>query len=528
MTKTLFSLHRTLLRRVLKKEAAAWINIVVVWLYGWLSALGLGFAVYYAYLVDANHYALARPLAIGVLAYWMLSLLYPSSENQLTPAWFAALPVTAKDLMPGLMIAAIWQSRGLLVIVNSLMTFGFGAAALHEAGESVAIAVWACGVVLAGCLSIIGGEALSTVALGLPKGRGVKEKLGMVAGFGVMVAIMAFNLVVNNINPEADMSRFDRIMAWTPFGAGGGMAATAADGRWGMTAVQLVLAVVLLPAGIALWRRNIAQGLVTVTETGSAERLSTKGTVMVPGMPDSLTGSLASRQLIYFRRDRRLLVSLVTMPLFAAMFMVIGLANESNPLEWYGGFMVALFGVQILSNTLGYDGPGNWLHLVAGVDARKMLLSRVAAMAVIAVPMFVLIQMALGFFKDFNQTWISVSVICFAGMISGAGFGCLLSVFNPFPTARPGTNPYKDKSGYSSAAFITAFGSLLGVWLPLAPGIIMIMVAEKLTHSMVWYWSGIVLCLLLGVMVAVIGFRISAGRLEKTWPEIFGRVNRYV
>lgn len=528
MTRTLFALHRRLLRRLYRKEKSVWANIIIVWLYGVLSALGLQITMYLSIVDKGNFNSLGRPLLIGVLAYWVLCLIYPTPENQLTPAWFAVLPIRSRDLLPGLTIAAIWQSRGLLVVVNSAVTFGFAAAALLKSGHVVAIFCYAVGVIAAGVLSIIGGEVLATLALGLPQGRGLREKLGMLAGFGVLFVIVGFNFFVRYIDSVGDMSRFDRIAAWTPWGAGGGMAAAAVEGQWALVIVKFLIAIILIPVGLWLWNRNIAKGLVNVAETGSTEKLSTKGTVMLPGIPRTLDGALMSRQLIYYRRDRRLLMSLITIPAFAVMFMVLGLSDEHNPMEWYGGFGVALFGVQILSNSLGYDGPANWLHMVASVDPKRLMMSRIYAMAVIAVPLFLVIQTALGFFKGFSTTWFIMSVICLSAMIAGSGLGSVFSVYNPFPTARPGTNPYKDKSGYTAAAFIAVFSSLFGVWLPLLPGIVLMVIGEKMTHSAVMVGGGAVVCILLGIITAWVGVIVSAKKLARSWPEVFSKVSHYV
>ena len=99
----------------------------------------------------------------------------------------------------------------------------------------------------------------------------------------------------------------------------------------------------------------------------------------------------------------------------------------------------------------------------------------------------------------------------------------------------PGTNPMKDKSGFSVGALIMMLVSVLLVWLPLAPGIIMMIVGmnrddggvTRLSGLPTLFWAGVVLSVLVALVGLWLGHAAAAKRLEKRWPEIFAKVRNF-
>src|SRR5690625_4262920 len=63
-------------------------------------------------------------------------------------------------------------------------------------------------------------------------------------------------------------------------------------------------------------------------------------------------------------------------------------------------------------------------------------------------------------------------------MVSAA-LSLLLTAFNPYPVAPPGTSPWADKSGYSGGAFLAAFALMFLGWIPVAPGVVLFLLGYQ-------------------------------------------------
>lgn len=131
LTRHLIRLHLKMWRRSFKKDWVLIFNAGFMAFFGILGAIGLG-AFSYAMLTQ-EHEARILPLAMaaGALIYLLIVFVWPSPENHLTPQKFATLPVTERQLFPGLTCAAFLQSRALLSIACSLIMAGFGVAGIQ-------------------------------------------------------------------------------------------------------------------------------------------------------------------------------------------------------------------------------------------------------------------------------------------------------------------------------------------------------------------------------------------------------------
>src|SRR5699024_5956285 len=61
----------------------------------------------------------------------------------------------------------------------------------------------------------------------------------------------------------------------------------------------------------------------------------------------------------------------------------------------------------------------------------------------------------------------------------------LLTTYNPYPVAPPGTSPWADKSGYSGAAFVAVFGLMFLGWIPVAPGAVIFFMGQHIIGMMI-------------------------------------------
>lgn len=537
-TRALLRLHRVLWGRSFNGNPSQVFMVIFLLIYGILGCLGLGLSILVS-ADGADFRMMGLTLTAGTLAYWLLTLMWPSSENQLDPGRLATLPLPVRSMAPGLMWASVLQTRGALALVNSIITFAFGTGALAAAAGrgalfvplAAAVAGWAVAVALALPVTIMGGEAISSFGSAVGT-RTKKERLGLLGFLLFLAVILGFNVAASAGVDAELLARIGTVLSWTPLGAAGGIGVSVAYGRWLFAALQLVITLAGLRVGWMLWRAGLASSLKSIAETGK-DASTTRGTgqLLLPWVKPTVGGTLYSRGLRYWRRDTRFLYSAITMPILALFALMAGYlkhasggssSSGASGTEMYGAFLLATCAALNMANDYGYDGPANWVHMVAGVRGRTMIAARMAVATTMTAPLVLLYLILLGALEGFDSTWALLAVACPAGMLAGLGMGAYLSVANPFPTSRPGTNPMKDRSGYSSGAFIAMFGVLFGVWVPMVPGIVMMNIGGA------WFWAGAGLCAVVGVGGMLLGYRLAAQRLGQRWPEVLGKVRAWV
>ena len=70
-------------------------------------------------------------------------------------------------------------------------------------------------------------------------------------------------------------------------------------------------------------------------------------------------------------------------------------------------------------------------------------------------------------------------------LMVSAALSLLLTTYNPYPVAPPGTSPWADKSGYSGAAFVAVFGLMFLGWIPVAPGAVIFFMGQHIIGMMI-------------------------------------------
>src|SRR5699024_10095604 len=131
LTRHLVRLHLTMWRRSFKKDWVLIFNAVFMAVFGIAGAIGLGAFSYVMLAQEHEVRLLPLTMGAGALIYLLIVFVWPSPENHLTPQKFATLPVTERELFPGLTCAAFLQSRAVLSIICSLIMAGFGVAGIQ-------------------------------------------------------------------------------------------------------------------------------------------------------------------------------------------------------------------------------------------------------------------------------------------------------------------------------------------------------------------------------------------------------------
>ncbi|ANE04289.1 hypothetical protein ccrud_08780 [Corynebacterium crudilactis] len=525
MTRTLLRLQATLWRRAMKGNRATVVMMALVSLYSVIGLVSLS-AVLGVGLHQENTGILAGVVAIGTLAYCMAAFMWPSGEGQLDPVSFATMPVRAKQLIPGLAVSSLMQSRGITAVVCTVATTIVAAVFLPLSTLPILVLMMFVSLIT----TLLLGELLKAVASG-SSSRVSKDRRTMIASVAFVVFIIGYNLL---IGAEA-MSRIDalgRIAKWTPVGAGAGAVEAFAASLWSEAALLTVLAFAYVCAGVWLWLRLIDKALhAPLDQGGQGNRtkdmqVEGKRVLFLPMIPWSAGGAIFSRSVRYLFKDSRLMGSMIVFPLLGFLFIAQSFTVDFFMI-YVGLIMLAAFGGSIATNDFGYDGPSIWLNMVSGVKARTALLMRHWA-SMLPGGLTLLIYMVVTLVLADNKTIaVLLSFIGVGVFISGAAVALFVTTFNPYPTAKPGTSPWADRSGYSGAAFIGAFAALLLGWIPLIPAIVLGSVGYATEHM--WMLVlGEVLGIVIPVAVYLGAVQICSRRVERNLPEIFDKVKTHV
>ncbi|WP_293770537.1 hypothetical protein [uncultured Corynebacterium sp.] len=525
MTKTLLQLHRTLWARSFQANPSQYTIVTILVLY---AGIGLT-SVCTMVITDigsgtGSAHAATAGIALGMVAYAVLAMVMPAGENQLTPRSLAPLPVLFQDVRRASAATLVLTSRGLLCVGISAIYAVACTLQLRNVDATAAL-LFPVGVVLACVTTLLVGDCVALVGTTLAGLQGDKAKGAM--GLGGVVLVFGVLALQNYMAGGVPMGRIGAIAAWTPFGAATGWGTSLCDGHIAQAAAQLVLAVAYVIGLGVLWSWLLERQFKAPVLSGTAVKaVKSSGVHGLELGRWSARGPAAmefTRSVRYFSRDSRLIVNLVMLPvlgLFALWQVWRGLPEMA-----YG--VLAFFGViggLIASNDIGYDGPSNWLKMMAPVRPRVFLRARHWAMLTPAVIIQLVTVLTVVAVAPDRLIASCAGIVGLGMFISSATCGLLLSTFNAYPVAPPGTNPWLDRSGASGAAFLAAFIGFFAGWIPLIPGIIVIVVFMGNPVGML---GGAALAVAVAAGAYALALMICSRRVDARMPEIYAKVQRF-
>ena len=328
------------------------------------------------------------------------------------------------------------------------------------------------------------------------------------------------------------LDRIGRILGWTPFGAAPAVVASLLDGAYPAALGQLGVLAATLYLGFRGWLSTVARRLEAPLDAlrrdaaDEGKKKEPSATVLLRGLPYTPASVIYSRAVRYLRRDPRMLGNLVTYPVIALVLLVQGVLSDDSTML-LGMVVLALISGSPATNDFGYDGPAVWLHVASGVPARTVLLARHLASLTPMLVLLVLYDAAVILLADNRAVALLIAVASVGVVLSGAALALVLSTRNPFPTSRPGTSPWSDKAGFSGAAFVAAFASLLFGWVPSVPGAALTVFGYA-AGNLPLILAGLALSLLIPAGLYWLTLRLSVRRVETRMPEIYARVGHWV
>lgn len=525
LTRTLVGLKLRLVRNGLKRSVWKLVGLILGALYALgLVAMGIAglIALRFAPVVEA---AAATTLIFSLVTLgWMLfPLLLFGVDETLDPRRFALLPVRARELLPGFVLASLVGIPGVGTVVFSLGLLG----------------TWSRGVVtvLATCASIVLGvflcvlwaRALLTWLAALLAGRRSRDLtvvMFMVIVMGFSLGAQGVSLLTSRSDPAAllaSLRQVGTIAGWTPLGWVWAIPGAVAQGHWAAAGVRLVLSLALA-AGLAwLWRVRLDIALVTPAETGGDGRTVRSGIGRY--LPTSPAGAVATRCLIYWRRDPRYLVGAVAMVMLPVILAAGAMINSNgSPLILLAPLAVTMLGGSSIVSDVAYDNNALSLHVLTGTRGADDRLGRLITYLVIMIPLSLLTLGILMAVSDQWQYLPAVGALMIVTLLGGLGAGLWVGVYVPGKAPAPGANALSASSNGSLMAMVGLLASSVGmllVSLPTAAFIVAGLVTDQNWLTLV----ALPVAVVSGVLACWAGVRFGGRALDRRWPELLELVS---
>lgn len=540
-TKTLLKLHCKLWAHAFVGNLQMIIASVAVTITAVMGCIGLGFSSYGVLVNDEDPAMFVLTMGLGSVLYLAMSAIFPSEERMLDPRMFSSLPLTDRDILPGMVTAMFINSRAAISLVNTIIMATLGYLAFAEVASAGAGALWVLACVLQLVITLLAGEALAAALSSIA--TKFSELWGNVAGFVVTFGFLALyllpQLLTDGTDPTAAIKTSADILSWTPFAAAAGAAADMANIGGGGVGTGLAKGAICLVAILAvayIMRVAVKHDLNNPLPTQHATRAAKGDSLLLPRVPSSPIGALYSREIRYWRRDNRFMMSLMVVVVLCGLYLLMGMLDAANRwMLWFALFFVSLGPQQVAGNSLGMDGPSNWVHMVAGVRGKQIVASRSLSTVTVLVPIWLIVCIAAGAIDGFSATWLLVSLLTLGCILLASAMANFSATRFPAQTTAPGTNSFKQRNGGSNA-IVSALVTMLILTVSFLPGgllaLIPLAMADGAGNSIadipLLSWLGVLLHWVIVIGAAWFMNRRASRRLDLEWPDIAQKVQQYL
>lgn len=540
-TKTLLKLHCKLWAHAFVGNLQMIIASVAVTITAVMGCIGLGFSSYGVLVNDEDPAMFVLTMGLGSVLYLAMSAIFPSEERMLDPRMFSSLPLTDRDILPGMVTAMFINSRAAISLVNTIIMATLGYLAFAEVASAGAGALWVLACVLQLVITLLAGEALAAALSSIA--TKFNELWGNVAGFvftfGFLALYLLPQLLADGTDPTAAIKTSADILSWTPFAAAAGAAADMANIGGGGVGTGLAKGAICLVAILAvayIMRVAVKHDLNNPLPTQHATRAAKGDSLLLPRVPSSPVGALYSREIRYWRRDNRFMMSLMVVVVLCGLYLLMGMLDAANRwMLWFALFFVSLGPQQVAGNSLGMDGPSNWVHMVAGVRGKQIVASRSLSTVTVLVPIWLIVCIAAGAIDGFSATWLLVSLLTLGCILLASAMANFSATRFPAQTTAPGTNSFKQRNGGSNA-IVSALVTMLILTVSFLPGgllaLIPLAMADGASNSIgaipLLSWLGVLLHWVIVIGAAWIMNRRASRRLDLEWPDIAQKVQQYL
>jgi ABC-2 type transport system permease protein len=452
-----------------------------------------------------------------VLGWLFLPLVFFGVEESLDPARFALLPLNRGTLIRGLFVASL---AGIPALATLLATTGMVGTAVRLGGYPAG-AVELVGVILGLLLCAAVSRAVTSAFATALRSRRARDLATVL--LAVMAALLGpIQLLALAGAQHADWERIAgvaRVVQWTPLGAPYSMGLDVVAGRASAVPIKLVIVLGTIGALLWWWSATLERAMLGTASSAppSAVRNGTPVSQLVlPLLPRTRFGALASREARYWWRETRRRASLITFTVLG-VFLPVLVAVTSGGAGGMLLFVGALAAVGLV-NQFGYEGSAYAANVTAGVPGRVELHSRVAGYSVYVLPLLIGIAAVVGMASGHPAEAPSRVGTLMAAYGTGLAVVLPLSVRGAY--ALPDTsNPFALSSGGGVAKGLMSFGGLFGSVIATIP----IQVTAYFLGD-IWLWVGLPLGAAYGAAAYALGSGLAGDLVDRRTPELLAAV----
>jgi len=521
----LVRLKLTLLRNSLRRSIWRTVGLIIGMVYGLAVVLMAIAGLIALRFTSASLTADVTVLTFSLLTLgWLLvSLLVFGIDETVDPSKFALLPVRARQLLPGLILAGLIGIPGVAtVLISAGLVVSWARTLPLTLAALIAIPL---GVSTCFLLSRTATSAFASF-LASRRFRDLAVVLLALIGAGLAIGGNLIGSLAERglFEVRAVLSNIARVAGWTPFGWAWSIPADVARGQWLVAGTHLLLANSLVLFLWLAWEHFLGARLVEPIAGGKGSTKVGKGGLVDRVLPATAAGSIASRALRYWRRDPRYLGGLAGFLIAPIVIIVSQLLNPSvgGSLAMLAPALTAALIGMIVAQDLSYDRTAIWLHITTGIRGRDDRLGRVLGVLVVFGPLVVILIAVAAALVGRWDMLIMVSGLTAGLMLTGLGVGALIGSLWQWPAPQPGANPFQSSSSGGLPALLSLSASTLGTLIASLPVII------PAVLWIWWPWVGYLtppIGLVCGLLALRIGIRQGGKVLDRRWPEVMVAVS---
>ncbi|MGB3593709.1 MAG: transporter [Ornithinimicrobium sp.] len=525
MVALLVRLKLSLLRNTMRQSAWRLVGVILAMItgLGFLIVGVIGVAAARLLPVDQAGLVVVLGGSALVLGWTVLPVLLFGTDETLDPSRFALLPLSARQLLPGLLVAGAVGVPGVVTIGVTLATV-----VTWSRGTGPAV-VALLGALLGILLCLLSARVLTSALAGLLSSRRFKD----LASVALLALFMSFALGSNALSAlalgeaedvEANLLQAVAVVGWTPLGWAWSAPVDAASGDALAAAAKLALSLALVVALAVLWHHFLGVRLTSTVTTGSSSvHVRERITLLDRLLPTNAVGASAMKCLRYWRRDPRYIASIAGV-IIAPVAIVLAnvFTTGMGPwLIWMPALLAFVVGTS-LSQDISYDGSAFWTQISSGIPGRVDLAGRGLAVLVWSAPLTIAAVLGIAALTDAWSLLPRALGLSTAMLGGGVGVGVWVTAHWQGPAPPPGASPFSSGGGTSFESFIAV---VLGMVMSLVVAVPVIALVVGAIWAPALGWVALVLGPVWGVLTLRWGVRLGGARLDARWPEVLGKIS---
>ncbi|MBD8044307.1 transporter [Arthrobacter sp. Sa2BUA2] len=516
MVAHLLRLKLVLLRNSLRRSPWQLVGIIFGALYGLGMLTLLMGGLFYLNFTDPE---LARTLVIlggsaAVLGWMIIPVVATGVDMTLDPARFVTFAIPMRQMIIGLALGSLIGIPGIVTLLAALVQ----AASWWQHPAAVLAGIPAAVVAVLTCVVLARLAVAATTSLA--SSRRFKDISGMVAIIPLILLGPIFGFVATGITESGDfLGRLAEVLAWTPLGAAWAIPGDIAQGSPGTAAARFAISVLFLAVAAWAWQALLQRALVTPAHSAAARRGAGK-LGLFSRFPATPTGAVAARALTYWIRDPRYSISLIIVPVMAAVLIfAVQTGEDLPPMVLILGPLVAFLLAFGISADISYDNTAFALHLSAGVTGAADRAGRAIACAVFALPATILAAVLPPVVIGQPETIPVLLGLSVGLLLCGLGLSSVFSARYTYNVPLPGESAFKTPPGSAGRTMLAQ-----GLWLLAQLVLALPLLAPALAYAFgagpVWGWVTLAVGIALGSFVLVMGIRVGGRWLDRRGPEV--------